>query len=97
MTDLRTLTIQDFEKLVDAAFEVRSTPTKLQLSLLEVKAMGAGERDGGAFSVLWQGPMEPVLEQSIYTLYQPDFGEQEVFLVPVAEKDVGIQYEAVFT
>ncbi|WP_422377469.1 DUF6916 family protein [Roseibium sp.] len=97
MTDLRTLTIQDFEKLVDAAFEVRSTPTKLQLSLLEVKAMGSGERDGGAFSVLWQGPVEPVLEQSIYTLYQPDFGEQEVFLVPVAEKDVGIQYEAVFT
>lgn len=97
MTDLRTLTIQDFEKLVDAAFEVRSTPTKLQLSLLEVKAMGSGERDGGAFSVLWQGPVEPMLEQSIYTLYQPDFGEQEVFLVPVAEKDVGIQYEAVFT
>ncbi|MCK7613618.1 DUF6916 family protein [Roseibium sediminicola] len=97
MTDLKTLTIQDFEKLVDTAFEVRSAEAGLQLSLVEVKAMGAGARDGGAFSVLLQGPPEPVLEQSIYTLFQPDLGEQDLFLVPVAEKDAGIQYEAVFT
>lgn len=97
MTDLRTLTIQDFEKLVDTAFEVRSVTSDLHLSLVEVRAMGSGERAGGAFSVLWQGPLEPMLEQSIYTLFQPEFGEQDVFLVPVAEKDAGIQYEAVFT
>ena len=97
MTDLRTLTIQDFEKLVDTAFVVRSVDPQLQLSLVEVKAMGSGEREGGAFSVLWQGPREPMLEQAIYRLFQPGFGEQEVFLVPVAEKTAGIQYEAVFT
>ncbi|WP_269580822.1 DUF6916 family protein [Roseibium sp. Sym1] len=97
MTDIKTLTIQDFEKLVDAAFEVRTTAAALELSLVEVKAMGSGEREGGAFSLLWQGPSEPVLEQSIYTLFQADLGEQDYFLVPVAEKDAGIQYEAVFT
>ena len=97
MTDLQTLTIQDFEKLVDTAFEVRSTVELLQLSLVEVKAMGSGEREGGAFSLLWQGPTKPVLEQSIYTLFQPELGEQDVFLVPVAEKEAGIQYEAIFT
>lgn len=97
MSDTQTLTIRDFEKLQDAAFEVRSVPEGLQLSLVEVKLMGSGEREGGAFSVLWQGPPEPVLEQSIYTLFQADLGERDVFLVPVAEKDAGIQYEAVFT
>lgn len=97
MTDIRTLTIRNFEQLVDTAFEVRSMETALELSLVEVKPMGSGERDGGAFSLLWQGPPEPVLEQSIYTLFQAELGEQDFFLVPVAEKDAGIQYEAVFT
>jgi len=97
MRNMQALTIKDFEKLVNTAFEVRSLPSELQLSLVEVRAMGSGEREGGAFSVLWQGPKEPVLEQSIYRLFQPEFGEQDVFLVPVAEKEAGVQYEAVFT
>ncbi|MHA7777379.1 DUF6916 family protein [Roseibium sp. M-1] len=97
MTDMQMLTAQDFEKLVETSFEVRSVAAELQLSVVEVKRLGSGEREGGAFSVLWQGPSEPFLEQSIYRLYQEDLGEQEVFLVPVAEKDAGIQYEAVFT
>lgn len=97
MTDLKTLTLHDFEKLLDQVFEVRSVPADIQLSLVEVKLMGSGERQGGAFSTLWQGPQEPLLEQSTYRLYRPDFGEQDVFLVPVAQKEAGIQYEAVFT
>ncbi|MEM5585252.1 hypothetical protein WNZ15_22540 [Roseibium sp. AS2] len=97
MTDMQALTIRDFEMLKDTAFEVRSLDADLQLSLVEVKPLGSGERGGGAFSVLWLGPHEPQLEQSTYKLYQQDLGEQEIFLVPVAEKDAGIQYEAVFT
>lgn len=97
MTDMRTLTLGDFKKLEGAAFDVRSVEGGLALSLVEVKAMGQGEREGGAFSVLWQGPAEPILGQSMYTLYQPDLGEHQFFLVPVAQKDAGIQYEAVFT
>ncbi|GAB4527174.1 MAG: hypothetical protein Tsb0019_29190 [Roseibium sp.] len=97
MTDLQTLTIRDFETMLDTPFAVRSVPGDVELSLVEVKAMGSGEREGGAFSLLWQGPPQPVLEQATYTLFQPEFGERDVFLVPVAEKDAGIQYEAVFT
>ena len=97
MTELQTLTIRDFETMLDTPFSVRSVPGEVELSLVEVKAMGAGEREGGAFSLLWQGPPQPVLEQAIYTLFQPTFGERDVFLVPVAEKEAGIQYEAVFT
>ena len=97
MTHLQTLTLHDFEKYLNEVFKVRSVTPDLQLSLVEVKSMGQGAREGGAFSTLWQGPKEPVLAQSIHRLYQEDFGDQDVFLVPVAEKDAGVQYEAVFT
>lgn len=97
MTHLQTLTRNDFEPHLNKVFEVRSVTPDLQLSLVEVKVLGQGAREGGAFSTLWQGPKEPVLAQCIHKLYQADFGEQDVFLVPVAEKDAGVQYEAVFT
>ncbi|KJZ22619.1 DUF6916 family protein [Tritonibacter mobilis] len=97
MTTLHSLTSTDFEALLDRAFEVRSVSEDVHLSLIEVKAMGSGAREGGAFSTLWQGPRSPILEQATYRLFEEEFGEQEVFLVPVAEKDAGIQYEAVFT
>ncbi|EEW57496.1 conserved hypothetical protein [Ruegeria sp. TrichCH4B] len=97
MTTLHTLTSADFEALLNRAFEVRSVSEDVHLSLIEVKAMGSGAREGGAFSTLWQGPSSPVLAQATYRLFEEKFGEQEVFLVPVAEKEAGIQYEAVFT
>ncbi len=97
MTHLQTLTRTDFEDHLNKIFQVLSVSPDLELSLVEVKPLGQGAREGGAFSTLWQGPSEPVLDQSIHRLYQKDFGEQDVFLVPVAEKDAGIQYEAVFT
>jgi len=97
MTDLQMLGVSDFEELLNKTFDVTSVSPALQLALIEVSVMGQGARAGGAFSTLWQGPKEPVLDQAIHRLYHKDFGEQDVFLVPVAEKDAGIQYEAVFT
>lgn len=49
MTDMKTLTIQDFEKLVDTAFEARLRDEAVALSLVEVKAMGAGSAKGARF------------------------------------------------
>jgi len=97
MATLQSLTSGDFEAFLNRVFDVRSVADEVQLSLIEVKSLGAGEREGGAFSTLWQGPKSPVLEQSVYRLFEQEFGEQELFLVPVAEKDAGIQYEAIFT
>lgn len=103
MTELKTLTANDFEKHLDCIFEIKSLSPPLKLSLVEVSQMGAGEREGGTFSLLWQGPQKPVLEQATYRLSQSDLevqeglGEQDIFLVPVAEKPEGIQYEAIFT
>ena len=97
MTATEHLTIDSFDGLQDRTFTVVSSEPPVALELVEVKKMGSGEREGGAFSVLWQGPIEPFLPQSIYRFSQAELGEHELFIVPVAEKTNGFQYESVFT
>lgn len=49
-----------------------------------------------AFSLLFQGPLEPLL-QSTYRLRHERLGDVDLFMVPVRQKKgVGLQYEAVF-
>lgn len=97
MFDLTTATADQFDEFQDQEFVIISVSEPITLKLIEVKKLGSGEREGGAFSLLWQGPATPILSQEIHRISHPIIGEQEIFLVPVAEKDVGLQYEAVFT
>ncbi|WP_417714197.1 DUF6916 family protein [Pseudophaeobacter arcticus] len=97
MFDLTTVTAEQFSELQEQEFVVTSTEAPVTLKLIEVTKLGAGERDGGAFSLLWQGPLSPILTQEIHRLSHPKTGDQDVFLVPVAQKEAGFQYEAVFT
>lgn len=48
------------------------------------------------FSVLFRGPMTPILPQHIYTLAHPHLGTFDVFLVPIGPDQQGMRYEAVF-
>jgi len=48
------------------------------------------------FSLLFNGPAEPLLPQAIYTLENAELGTIEIFLVPVAADGEGVDYEAVF-
>jgi hypothetical protein len=97
MADLNTMTAEDFSKLEGFVFTITSTEAKIDLELVEVKKLGAGERKGGAFALLWQGPLDPALPQATYRLSQAEIGAHDIFLVPVAQKQVGYQYEAIFT
>ena len=72
-------------ELADAS-EIETPPRK--------GAKGAERRQ---FSLLFKGPAEPVLEQSIYTLENDELGSMDLFLVPVAGDEEGVDYEAVFT
>lgn len=54
-----------------------------------------GARD--AFSLLFTGPVEPPLEQRLYTLHHAVLGELLLFLVPIAQDATARTYEAVFT
>jgi hypothetical protein len=48
------------------------------------------------FSLLFRGPLAPVLPQCIYRLTHDTLGSMEIFLVPVGPDGEGMQYEAVF-
>jgi hypothetical protein len=97
MIDLSTVTAEQFAKFQDQEFEVASPEGAVTLKLVEVSKLGSGERQGGAFSLLWQGPMAPALAQQTHLVSHPEVGAHEVFFVPVAQTDAGLQYEAVFT
>jgi len=48
------------------------------------------------FLLLFSGPLEPFLEQHMYTLQHDELGMIEMFLVPVKQDENGYYYEAVF-
>jgi hypothetical protein len=97
MIDLKDATAEQFAEFVGQEFLIKTQDPAMSLRLLEVKEIGASAREGGAFSLLWQGPAAPALRQEIHLLSHASAGEHEVFLVPVAQAQAGIQYEAIFT
>ena len=48
------------------------------------------------FSLLFYGPLQPVLPQCIYRLNHDALGSMEIFLVPLGPDAESMQYEAVF-
>lgn len=67
----------------------------LEVHLAPYPASAPGKRR--AFSVVFGGPLRPVLPQAIYRVENERMGAMEVFLVPVGPRDGGMEYEAVFT
>lgn len=70
---------------------------KFELKLTEASAGTGGEnlpRD--PFTLLFQGPPNPVLAQGTYLFDHPKAGRHEIFIVPIARDDEGSSYEAIF-
>ena len=97
MSDLNNMSVDDFAKLIGQSFVIDFEGNSISLELIEVSKMGAGERDRGAFSLVWQGPKSPSLNQATYLLANDEIGSHHMFVVPISEVDLGIQYEAIFT
>ena len=49
-----------------------------------------------SFSLLFRGPMEPILPQKMYPFEHPELGKFDLFIVPVGPDQAGQVYEAVF-
>jgi uncharacterized protein DUF6916 len=49
------------------------------------------------FSLVFRGPPEPVLPQGLYAIDHDELGVLELFIVPIARKDDGVRYQAVFS
>ena len=92
-----SLSAETFAPHVGTRFALSVDDLSLELELERVDALGGAIRKGGAFSLLFLGPKDPVLPQRIYRLDHRATGRLELFLVPVGATDGGLRYEAVFT
>ena len=85
-----------FAGQVGSAFRVVGGPfDSVELRLVELTD-GKATPGYELFSLFFQGPTQPRLEQATYTLSHPALGTNPVFLVPVAAPPEGILYEALF-
>jgi hypothetical protein len=94
--DLADLTLAHFEPLVGDEFRI-AEPQPVELELAEARS--AGDWPGGRepFRLLFRGPRDPLLPQSIYRLEHAGLGALEIFVVPVARDAERTSYEAIFT
>lgn len=69
--------------------------TSIELELIEVTDKKSTHQQE-MFSLIFLGAKDNFLEQKIYKLRHEKLGEGDLFLVPVAEKSDGYQYEAGF-
>jgi hypothetical protein len=96
---LDKLTHEDFEKCLNQNFLAEHRSGTVELKLVECRVLPSARRkDCGRepFSILFRGPRQPVLPQSIHTLKGP-MGTLDIFIVPVGPDQEGMRYEAIFT
>lgn len=98
------LTEEDFKKHLGTKFRIRFDEMEgapvVELELAEVvtyPTLSDPRGDAERFSAYFQGPGDFFLPQRIYRLEHEQLGEQEIFLVPVAQSEHSFRYEAVFS
>ena len=98
------ITFDMFEGRVGEAFELSGAdgPT-IRTELVEaVESHRAGRRRTGRaaprlqFSLVFRGPMEPLLPQAICGVDHDELGHLDLFLVPIGPDGTGMRYQAVF-
>jgi hypothetical protein len=101
---LDALTVDTFAPAVGDVFVLEhGEGGPLELELREARLIDAGAPAVGAdgarapFSLLFRGPLDPVLPQQIHRLRHHALGALEIFIVPVARTAEGVDYEAIFT
>ncbi len=98
---LDKLTIDDFSKCLNQKFLVHvAEQDPLETELIEVRGMVAADDDSERrqpFSLIFRGPAQAQLQQSVFKIENETLGELELFLVTIGPDDEGLRHEAVFT
>lgn len=87
--------LSSFTEQVSSTFEVVDGSSSFELKLTRVIEHSNTENNV-AFSVFFHGPADRFMPQGTRTLCHAQFGEMDIFLVPVAKTNAGFEYEAVF-
>lgn len=75
--------------------DVDELPESVTLQLVQVEDKGSND-SFEVFSLLFQGPPEPMLPQRLYRFTHSELGPLDMFTVPIDPKQKGILYEVVF-
>ncbi len=67
----------------------------IKLKLLQVNPIISNQVQENFF-LIFEGPLEPMLNQQIYEMEHEQLGSLSLFMVPVARNTSGMQYEVVF-
>lgn len=96
MSEPEELTHAKFADKLNSTFQVHLDPSKrVEIKLIEVSELRESPRQE-RFSLLFLGPVDDPLLQSLYRMEHEQMGAFELFLVPVGKDDDGFLYEAVF-
>lgn len=96
---LEDLAYSDFFERVGEEFRVAAGEAVVTLVLSEVTDLARRENPGPRrqpFSLVFRGPLRPLLAQRIWPLEHPALGRLEIFLVPIGPDATGMRYEAIF-
>ena len=91
----RVLTANDFAPRRGKTFNVDTTAGAVPLLLSAVQELPSSGREGGAFRLEFQGPLEPFLPQATYP-FRIDRERFEIFVVPLGPQGARMRYEAIF-
>jgi hypothetical protein len=95
---LQSLTFGDFSGRVGEEFRVGEAGVA-GLTLIEATDLSRRGSPGprrSPFSLVFRGPMKPVLPQRTYALEHASLGRLEIFIVAIGLDAEGMRYEAVF-
>lgn len=74
-----------------------ANPVELELVEVVVRQSEPNEQAGmERFSVFFYGPATSFLPQQTYELVHQELGAMHLFIVPIAQDQRGVKYEAVF-
>ena len=90
-------TIESFSPLVGTQFLMHYGDSRTgPLELMSVTDVGSSRRQM-QFSLVFLGPVDAPVAQAIYRLEHDSLGAIDMFLVPIARDQNGVQYEAIFS
>src|ERR1700722_1329630 len=91
---LETLTAEDFRPFHGARFTLVGGSSAGDASTVEAELVAVTEYPDGArpgsrvpFSVLFHGPLQPLLSQGMHRIEHARFGTLDLFLVPVGPEE----------
>jgi hypothetical protein len=98
---LENFTVETFSEHLGSTFRIHlEASEQYDVELISATALGGStgeEMPRQPFSIVFRGPGDVLLPQSIYHMEHDQIGSFELFIVPIGPDEKGLRYEAIFT